>query len=86
MIHLPAAFSLDEIRCEIFVMDPEFSPAWTTEFLIIKLMMRLSHWRREGSCAWSCRNHAGRTGFRACTDCKWQARFGDSVRPGQGEL
>lgn len=59
MIHLPAAFSLDEIRCEIFVMDPEFSPAWTTEFLIIELMMRLSHWRWEGSCARSCRNHAG---------------------------
>jgi hypothetical protein len=38
-----AAFSLDEIRCEIFVMDPEFSPAGVTEFLIIESVMQLSH-------------------------------------------
>jgi hypothetical protein len=38
-----AAFSFDEIRREIFVMDAEFSPAGATEFLIIESVMRLSH-------------------------------------------
>lgn len=45
MIHLPAAFSLDEIRCEIFVIHGPrvFPAAWPTEFLITELVMRLSH-------------------------------------------